>query len=257
MCCLLAIILSDRKTEPVDGTASEGQNLTPSLDPTEYGTPPSNLPPTTPATQPATQIATQPATQSHIHSYTVENVAAKYLVAEATCTHPATYYYSCSCGEKGSSTFYWGQEAGHTIVVDSGYQADCVTTGLTDGAHCSDCNTIFWVQTQLPVVGHTFDTDQDSTCNVCNYVRVLNCNHKETIKLSAVSPTCTAGGLTEGRKCTLCEEILITQSALAPKGHTEVTDPAVPATCTTQGKTEGAYCSVCKTVSRYEPTFNV
>lgn len=49
-------------------------------------------------------------TTEHTHSYTQEVVSEKYLVSEANCTSPATYYYSCSCGEQGSETFTSGEK---------------------------------------------------------------------------------------------------------------------------------------------------
>ena len=191
---------------------------------------------------------TEPSDPLHIHSYCVENTESEYLKELATCTSPAVFYYSCVCGEKGSETFFYGATADHTIVKDVGYPATCVSTGLTDGAHCSICNAVLLTQTQLPVANHTYDNDRDERCNVCNYVRVLVCDHAKTDVLSAVSPTCTAGGLTEGRKCSLCEEILAAQMTLAPLGHTEVIDEAIAATCTADGRTEGKHCATCNTV---------
>lgn len=37
-----------------------------------------------------------------------------YLATEADCTNAATYYYSCSCGEKGTQTFADGEALGHS-----------------------------------------------------------------------------------------------------------------------------------------------
>lgn len=48
------------------------------------------------------------------HSFTVQNPDSKYLAAEATCTSPAKYYYSCACGEKGTTTFEYGNKLSHT-----------------------------------------------------------------------------------------------------------------------------------------------
>ena len=184
----------------------------------------------------------------HVHDFSLENPTAEYLKEEATCMTPALFYYSCACGEKGSDIFTYGKTAEHTIVTEQGQPATCKTPGLTDGTHCSVCNTVLSTQSQIPVVGHTYDNDQDDRCNVCNFVRVLNCDHGKTITLSAVSATCTAGGLTEGRRCALCEEILTAQSILAPLGHKEATDQGIAPTCTTSGKTEGKHCATCNTV---------
>lgn len=56
--------------------------------------------------------------ESHTHSYTVKSTNSKYLKSAATCTSAAVYYYSCSCGEKGTKTFTSGSALGHSY--DSG-----------------------------------------------------------------------------------------------------------------------------------------
>ncbi|MBR5272827.1 MAG: hypothetical protein IKU25_05465 [Clostridia bacterium] len=190
----------------------------------------------------------------HVHDFSVENTADEYQKTEADCAAPATFYYSCVCGEKGESVFFYGDAAEHTIVTERGYPATCEKAGLTDGAYCSACNAVISSQVQIPVISHTYDNNQDESCNVCNYIRVLNCSHTKTVKLEAVASTCTSGGLTEGKKCALCEEILVPQVALATSGHTEVTDKAVAPTCTVNGRTEGKHCSVCGVVLVYQQT---
>lgn len=71
--------------------------------------------------------------------------------------------------------------------------------------------------------------------------------HVEAIDM-AVEPTCTETGLTEGKHCSVCEEVLLAQDTVDAFGHTEVIDAAVAPTCTSAGLTEGTHCLVCNTV---------
>ena len=77
----------------------------------------------------------------------------------------------------------------------------------------------------------------------------LAANHKHTVAIdAAVSATCTETGLTEGKHCVVCNEIIVEQKIVASLGHTEVVDPAVAPTCTENGLTEGKHCSACNEV---------
>ncbi len=64
---------------------------------------------------PDTPSGDNPDTPStHTHNYNKKNTDSKYLKSAATCTKAAVYYYSCECGEKGTSTFTSGNPKGHT-----------------------------------------------------------------------------------------------------------------------------------------------
>ncbi|MBE6813041.1 MAG: leucine-rich repeat domain-containing protein [Ruminococcaceae bacterium] len=59
--------------------------------------------------------------------------------------------------------------------------------------------------------------------------------HTEEI-IPAVLPTCTETGLTEGKKCSVCDEILVVQKTVEEKGHDYKTTVTAP-TCTEKGFT--------------------
>jgi len=85
------------------------------------------------------------------------------------------------------------------------------------------------------------------TCAICNGTKteaISQNGHIEVID-EAIAPTCTETGLTEGKHCSVCNEVLIAQTVIEANGHTEVIDNAVAPTCTETGLTEGKHCSVC------------
>lgn len=65
----------------------------------------------TPSSNESPSSSEQPA---HVHSFVNKNTADKYLASAADCTHPAKYYYSCSCGEAWTETFESGEALGHS-----------------------------------------------------------------------------------------------------------------------------------------------
>ena len=92
----------------------------------------------------------------------------------------------------------------------------------------------------------TVNGEQERSC-VCGEkeTNIIDAIGHTEVTDAAVAATCTAGGKTEGKHCSVCNEVLVAQIATDKLCHTEVTDAAVAATCTADGKTEGKHCSVC------------
>ena len=134
---------------------------------------------------------------------------------------------------------------GHTEITVPGKDATCTEKGMTDGKKCSVCGDITVAQSEIPANGHVDTEPKDYICDVCD--TDLCIDHEEEI-LAAKAPTCTETGLTEGKKCAICGEIIVAQTVVDALGHTEVIDEAKAPTCTATGLTEGKHCSVCDQV---------
>lgn len=81
---------------------------------------------------------------------------------DATCTEDGFVKYECSkCHETKNETL---TANGHTEVIDKAVAATCTATGLTEGKHCSVCDTVLVEQTETPIIGHNY---VDGTCTMC------------------------------------------------------------------------------------------
>ena len=159
---------------------------------------------------------------------------------------------------------------GHKEVIDKAVAATCIASGLTQGKHCSVCNEILEEQKVIPALGHNYvdgvcgncgakddeyhvHTWQEATCETaktcltCGETEGEALGHKEVID-KAVAATCIASGLTQGKHCATCGEVLEEQKVIPALGHKEVIDKAVAATCIASGLTQGKHCSVCNEI---------
>lgn len=69
------------------------------------------------------------------------------------------------------------------------------------------------------------------------------CKHKNVIDDVGVAPTCTESGVTDGKHCGKCGDILIAQEELAPLGHS-YSATVIASTCVAEGYTLHT-CSAC------------
>lgn len=165
---------------------------------------------------------------------------------------------------------------GHTEVIDEAVAPTCTESGLTEGKHCYVCGNTILAQMVVPKNGHNFwewyvtkeateaeKGEKRRDCGSCSEFETSpiaelahDHNNWEEITLPAVAPTCAETGLTEGKKCSGCGEILVAQETINALGHTVIIDEAVAPTCTEAGLTEGKHCSVCNEILVAQETVN-
>ena len=140
------------------------------------------------------------------------------VVTAPTCTADGYTTHTCKvCGERYTDTIV--DKLGHSFKsYVSNNDATCKADG-TKTAKCDRCDVT--------------DTVADTGSKKA---------HTET-SIPAVSATCTEKGLTEGKKCSVCGEILVAQKEIPAKGHSYESVVTAP-TCTADGYTTHT-CSVC------------
>ena len=153
----------------------------------------------------------------------VPNEDKKELVKMATCTEDGEWLIYCLyCNTQYTTEIIpaTGHEWGDKKQIR---EAGCVTTGEVQYT-CQNCNEVKTETT--PAKGHTIVTDK------------------------GVTPTCTQSGLTEGKHCSVCNQVLVEQKKVRKKRHVLQKKKGTPATCTEYGWTDRIFCTVCNTVTQ-------
>ena len=121
----------------------------------------------------------------------------------------------------------------------------------TETAAQKNCNHSFGQWVTICEANEYFNGIRYRNCNQCNYKNYQFkftddiCLHSELVNIDGKPSTCTAQGLTDGKKCAKCGEIIVKQKIINKLDHVIVIDRGIEATCTTTGLTEGSHCSEC------------
>ena len=194
------------------------------------------------------------------HDHTPGSAIVENYVA-ATCDSFGSYdevVYCTDCSEEISRTPITLAAAGHTVVTDDAVAATCTADGLTEGKHCSVCNTVLVAQTSVDALGHN-DIPHDAKVPTCTeigwdaYVTCSRCSYTTYVEKPALdhdeishdpqAPTCTEIGWDAYVTCSRCN--YTTYSEKPALDHDEIShDPQDP-TCTEIGWDAYVTCSRC------------
>ncbi len=134
------------------------------------------------------------------HTYNRQNTDGKYLKSVATCMEKAVYYYSCSCGEIGTSTFKYGTALGHSFTF---YVSDNNATCVNDGTETATCDNGCGTTDTKTVENSALKHDYGNWVSNGNGTHTKTCKHDGT---HTVTENCHGGTATciEKAKCSIC-----------------------------------------------------
>ena len=195
-------------------------------------------------------------------------------VTEPTCTERGYTTYTCTrCNDSYEFDYVdalghdWGDWEEKTDETGTYNERSCKRSGcdvtekiyLEGTCEHTDCKTIEKQEPTCTEPGYE-SYEQCENCKVylvnktvvtpdnleelMTQLEIEPLGHEEET-VPAVEPTCTTNGLSEGIKCSRCDELIMTQVPTPATGHEEVTVPAVEPTCTEDGHSEGTQCSIC------------
>ena len=140
----------------------------------------------------------------------------------------------------------------HSHTLDAGSITKAPTCSAT-GVKTFTCTTCGATKTEtIAKKDHTYKPATcaaPKTCSVCGATSGSSLKHTEQI-IPGKAATCTEAGLTEGKKCSVCEKTLTAQQTIPAPGHkpaAAVTENKVAATDTANGSYDTVvYCQQCK-----------
>ena len=183
----------------------------------------------------------------------------------ATCTENGSKSKYCAvCKKQAEVTEI--PATGHNPVIDAAVAPTCTQTGLTEGKHCSVCNTVLTPQTTVEKLPHSWDDGVETKAPTCTEegVKTFTCSRCHDTKPEPISALghdwgewevkTPATETTVGSKTRTCKrDPSHTETETIPQlDHTHKMEhhPAVDADCGTgrDGNIEYWVCPGCKKV---------
>ena len=171
------------------------------------------------------------------------------VTTEPTCENEGVKTYTCSaCGDTKTEAI---PAKGHT---SSGWIIDREATCETEGTKHKECTVCHKVSENgtIPALGHAWNEWTVATPATCTAageetrICANNAEHKETKVIPAkghtevidakVEPTCVKAGKTEGKHCSVCNKVLVAQTAIPALGHVDENKDGVCDICNQETK---------------------
>ena len=187
-----------------------------------------------------------PATGEHNYATEVEGSR-----VPSTCKTAGKVTMKCGCGATKDVALEIDATNHEKVVTDAAVAPDCENTGLTEGSHCSACDTVIVAQQTVDKLGHDFTVfveTVDYTCDKDGYdvYKCSRCDATENRNFTDAAcrseadytviekASCYKAGY-KAILCSVCKEELETET-IAKREHNIVdTTVATDATCITEG----------------------